>query len=74
MIYAILGLCFFIVPIWAYNKGFERGLAIKQDKPIPSLIKSPIKAIKEHKEEKELTEKEKEKQQEFEEWFSYGGD
>jgi hypothetical protein len=38
----VLGLCFFIVPIWAYRLGLKDGLNIKQDKPIETIgIKTP---------------------------------
>jgi hypothetical protein len=70
----ILGLCFFIVPIWTYKKGLEQGLAVVRDKPLPPLMKSPVKAIKEAKEERQLTKEEKEKQEELQEWLQYGGD
>jgi hypothetical protein len=33
----VLGLCFFIVPVWAYRQGLKDGLNIKQDKPIEPL-------------------------------------
>jgi hypothetical protein len=70
----ILGLCFFIVPIWTYKKGLEQGLAVSKDKPLPPLIKSPVKAIKEAIKEKELTKEEKGKEKELQEWLEYGGD
>jgi hypothetical protein len=37
----VLGLCFFICPLWAYRLGLKDGLNIKQDKPIQSLPKIP---------------------------------
>lgn len=48
---AILGLFFFIVPVWTYRKGLQDGLNIKKDKPIEP-IKNPIQAIQEHKQAK----------------------
>jgi hypothetical protein len=41
---AILGLCFFIVPIWAYRKGLNDGLKINGNKPLEPI--KPIKSIK----------------------------
>jgi hypothetical protein len=35
----VLGLCFFLIPLWAYRQGLKDGLSIKQDKPIENLPK-----------------------------------
>jgi hypothetical protein len=35
----VLGLCFFLVPLWAYRQGLKDGLSIKQDKPMEPLPK-----------------------------------
>jgi hypothetical protein len=51
MLYAIMGiafgLCFFILPLWAYRKGVQDGLNIQQGKPITPIqkpLKTPNKA------------------------------
>lgn len=51
MEYAIMGLtfglCLFILPLWAYRKGLNDGLALNQGKPIEP-IQNPITAIVKH--------------------------
>jgi hypothetical protein len=43
----VLGLCFFILPLWAYRKGLQDGLNIKQDKPMePIKIPTPYQKVK----------------------------
>jgi hypothetical protein len=49
---ALIGVCFFFVPLWSYRRGLKDGLAIQQGKPIEP-IKTPIQAVNEYKEVKE---------------------
>lgn len=83
ILYAIFGLCFFIVPIWAYRKGLQDGLNIKQNKPMQQ-IKTPLKIAKMYTEERKETKKEREKnereqaenqrfEQELTEMLNYAG-
>lgn len=44
----IFGLCLFIVPVWAYRRGLQDGLALNQGKT-PEPIKSPIQVVTEHR-------------------------
>ena len=50
MLYAIMGiafgLCFFILPLWAYRRGLKDGLDIRQGKPITPIQKPHIKPNK----------------------------
>ncbi|MCT4545094.1 MAG: hypothetical protein N4A63_16310 [Vallitalea sp.] len=69
---AIIGLCFFIVPIWAYRKGLKDGLNIKTNKPLEP-IRNPVEIVQEVKEEKKLSKEEEQKQKEWNEWNEYGG-
>ncbi len=48
---AIFGLCFFIIPLWAYRKGLKDGLNVTQGRAIEP-IKTPLKLIEQHKEAK----------------------
>lgn len=50
---AVIGLCFFIVPMWAYRRGIKDGLAIQQGKA-PEPIKTPSQVIQSHKEAKQV--------------------
>jgi hypothetical protein len=59
---ALIGVCFFIVPLWAYRRGLKDGLAIKQDKPIEP-IKTPVQSIKKYLDTKKSKEGEKEAMQ-----------
>jgi hypothetical protein len=49
---AILGLCFFMVPLWAYRKGLKDGLAINRGAGNIEPIRSPIQIMKQQKEVK----------------------
>ena len=48
---AIIGLCFFIVPMWAYRRGIKDGIALIKGKAIQP-IQTPIQAVKKHTEAK----------------------
>lgn len=50
---AIMGLCFFTVPFWCYRRGLKDGLALNDNRPIEP-IKTPLAAIHEAKEAKEI--------------------
>jgi hypothetical protein len=54
----VLGLCFFILPLWTYRKGLQDGLNIKQDKPIepirPNLANNPFYKAKTKVEEDKM--------------------
>lgn len=50
---AALGLCFFIIPFWAYRLGLKDGLALKQGSPTIEPIKTPVEVIQERREIKE---------------------
>lgn len=52
---AVLGLCFFMLPMWAYRKGLKDGLAVGQGKAMEP-IKTPVKIIQEHREAKQAKE------------------
>lgn len=56
---ALIGVCFFIVPIWSYRRGLKDGLALNKDKPIEP-IKSPIQAVQQHIETKKADKKQQE--------------
>lgn len=47
----VLGLAFFIVPLWAYRRGLKDGLAINQGKSIEP-IQNPVQAVTKHYEQK----------------------
>lgn len=55
MEYAIIGiafgLCLFVLPLWAYRRGLQDGLALNQGKSIEP-IKNPVQAYTEHREAK----------------------
>lgn len=69
---AILGLGFFIIPFWAYRKGLQDGMNIKNDRPIQE-IRSPSKVIKQMKRDHTNTKKEQQVINEFEEMVRYVG-
>lgn len=48
---AVLGLCFFLIPLWAYRKGLKDGLAINKGKE-PEPIKTPVRMVTEAREAK----------------------
>jgi len=52
---AVLGLCFFMLPMWAYRKGLKDGLAVGQGKT-PEPIKTPVRMYQEHQEAKQTKE------------------
>lgn len=41
------GLCFFLLPLWAYRRGLKDGLALNQGKTIEP-IQSPVGVIQKH--------------------------
>ncbi len=41
---AVIALCFFFVPIWAYRRGIQDGLALSQGKA-PEPIATPLQAF-----------------------------
>lgn len=43
---ALIGGCFFIVPLWAYRRGLKDGLAISNNRTIEP-IKTPAQVIRE---------------------------
>lgn len=43
---ALIGGCFFIVPLWAYRRGLKDGLAISNNRTIEP-IKTPMQVIRE---------------------------
>jgi cbb3-type cytochrome oxidase subunit 3 len=43
---AVMGLCFFLVSLWAYRRGIKDGQALKDNLPLPD-IKTPAKAVSE---------------------------
>lgn len=45
---AVLGLCFFIIPVWAYRKGLKDGLSVNSGKDIEP-IRTPVAVIKDYK-------------------------
>ena len=49
---ALIGVCFFIVPLWAYRRGLKDGLALSQGKPIEP-IQNPLQAVVSHVERKQ---------------------
>lgn len=52
----VLGLCFFIVPVWAYRRGLKDGLGINQGKEIepirPSISTPFVQARDQHEMDK----------------------
>lgn len=48
---ALIGVCFFFVPLWAYRRGIKDGLALSQGKA-PEPIQNPIQAVTEYRERK----------------------
>lgn len=44
----VFGLCFFIVPVWAYRKGLKDGLAVSQGRAIEP-IKNPVQVVQENR-------------------------
>lgn len=55
----VLGLCFFIVPLWAYRLGLKDGLNIKHDKPIETIgikVPNPFEKVKTDESNDKMTE------------------
>ena len=48
---ALIGVCLFIIPLWAYRRGIKDGLALSQGKA-PEPIKTPVQTYTEHVERK----------------------
>lgn len=48
---AIFGMCFFIVPIWAYERGLKAGMRVSKGIE-PEPLKSPVQVISDHKQAK----------------------
>jgi len=51
----VIGLCLFILPMWAYRKGLKDGLNINQGKDIEP-IKTPVRMVREAREAKKSQE------------------
>jgi hypothetical protein len=49
---ALIGVCFFFVPIWCYRRGLKDGIALNQGKPIEP-IKTPVQAYEARVERKQ---------------------
>lgn len=50
----VFGLCLFILPLWAYRRGLNDGLALNQGKSIEP-IKSPVAVVQKHMDERTQT-------------------
>ena len=74
---ALVGVCFFFIPLWAYRRGLKDGLALAQGKA-PEPIKSPVQVYAEHVERKAEVQTAKAQTSSFEEGFAnimgYTGD
>lgn len=70
---ALMGVCFFIIPILAYREGIRIGMqAAKGTEPMK--VKTPIKVVKEMKEDIEQTKAAKKFNSDLEKLMSYTGD
>ena len=67
---AILGLCFFILPMWAYRRGIKDGIALSKGKTIQP-IQTPIQAVKKHTEAKKADKKQQEESQGLQNIMNY---
>lgn len=47
----VIGLCLFVLPMWAYRRGLKDGLAINQGKAIEP-IQNPVQSVTQHIERK----------------------
>ncbi len=50
---AVMGLLFFIVPVWCYRRGLKDGLALKEGAKVIEPIPTPVQYVKQKQEEKE---------------------
>jgi len=69
---AIICVVAFFTSFWAYRRGIQDGLALKDNKPIEP-IKSPVSVIKEVAEAKEIKEAEQTEAQFMTNLFGYDG-
>lgn len=46
---ALIGVCLFFIPFWAYRRGLQDGLKLNQGKPIEP-IQNPVKSFVEYRE------------------------
>jgi len=53
---AIIGLCFFCIPMWCYRRGLQDGIKLNNKEPIQP-IKMPVTVIQDYKETKETKKK-----------------
>ena len=51
---AVLGLLFFMVPIWAYRQGLKDGLAVREGAKTIEPILTPIEYVQQKKEAKKI--------------------
>lgn len=56
----VIGLCLFILPLWAYRRGLKDGLDLQQGKHIEP-IQNPVQAITSHVEKQHEKKQSKEK-------------
>jgi hypothetical protein len=49
----IFGLCLFILPLWAYRRGLQDGLALNKGANTLEPIKGPLAVIQERRKERE---------------------
>jgi hypothetical protein len=69
----IIGIVLFLCLYFGFREGLRLGMNVSKGKPIEPL-KSPIKAIQEHIENKEVKKAEKELQDEIDAIMGYTGD
>jgi hypothetical protein len=67
------GLCFFIVPMWAYRQGLRDGLAIQNGAKTIEPIPTPIEYVEKRKEAKEVKAQEAELADGLANLFAYDG-
>ena len=54
---AVMGLLFFVVPVWCYRRGLKDGLALKEGAKTVESIPTPVQYVEQKKQEKETKEK-----------------
>ncbi|MHC1722745.1 MAG: hypothetical protein AB9836_06020 [Aminipila sp.] len=70
---ALMGVCFFIIPILAYREGIRIGMQVaKGNEPVK--VKTPVKVVKEMKEDIEQSKAAKKFNSDLERMMSYTGD
>lgn len=64
----VIGLCLFILPLWAYRRGMKDMKAIMEGKT-PEPITNPVEAIQKHVEQRQEAKQTKAEQDKFSEGF-----